>query len=269
MTQRGAAADPPGLCGLGLPSCCRAGTGTVSSERFPSRGLRIMHLEQHSLIQVCDLSENQIPVISPAIWPPRTRWGGGSASLPEHPPREGQSGLGLPGVLRGRLGRKCPRKRFWEGAEWQDASRTWRTQLRAGTSLCPTHPWRLGQDLESSNLCRDGYSCVPTHPWMSKPVARMDILVSHIPGCRDEGRTRRAPFLAGTWAGGGDGEEVTTPALPRGHPGSRDVPWPSREGRREQDPCFPPAGVAQRGAGAPSIPLPAPHSQLIKALPLF
>lgn len=62
-----------------------------------------MHLEQRSLIQVCDLSENQIPVISPAIWPcvcgPRTRedgpaavQGAGSgcrapASLPEHPPR--------------------------------------------------------------------------------------------------------------------------------------------------------------------------------------
>lgn len=74
VTQRGAAGQqliPPGCAGL--PSCCRAGTGTVSSERFPSRGLRIMHLEQHSLIQVCDLSENQIPVISPAIWPPRTR----------------------------------------------------------------------------------------------------------------------------------------------------------------------------------------------------
>lgn len=80
VTQRGAAGEqliPPGCAGPchcpGLPSCCQAGTGTVSSKRFPSRGLRIMHLEQHSLIQVGDLSENQIPVISPAIWPPCTR----------------------------------------------------------------------------------------------------------------------------------------------------------------------------------------------------
>lgn len=87
---------------VGLPSCSQAGPGTVSSKRFPSRGLRIMHLEQHSLIQVCDLSENQIPVISPAIWPcvcgprtggwTRTRAGGrvrtqGSSVRPRASPR--------------------------------------------------------------------------------------------------------------------------------------------------------------------------------------
>lgn len=250
-----AAADPPGLCGLcrrpGLPSCCRAGTGTVSSERFPSRGLRIMHLEQHSLIQVCDLSENQIPVISPAIWPPPTRGrpggrgaaagSGRGAPCPSRASPVGRTERAVgPWGGRRQPGKEMPQEAFLGG--------------RAGpgelspVSLCPTHPWmpRWGQDPESSNPRRD----IPVSP--------------HIPGC-----ARRAQLLAGTRAGGGDGEEVTTPALPRGHPGSRDVPWPSREGRREQDPSFPAAGVAQRGAGAPSIPLPAPHSQLIKALPLF
>lgn len=66
----------PGTARPGLPSCSQAGLGTVSFKRFPSWGLGIMHLEQHSLIQVCDLAENQIAVISPAIWPrvcsPRT-----------------------------------------------------------------------------------------------------------------------------------------------------------------------------------------------------
>lgn len=78
----------PGTTRPGLPSCSQAGPGTISFKRFPSRGLGIMHLEQHLLVQVCDLAENQIAVISPAIWPrvcgPRTGgWScaGGRAGL--------------------------------------------------------------------------------------------------------------------------------------------------------------------------------------------
>lgn len=60
-------------------------------------------------------------------------------------------------------------------------------------------------------------------------------------GCR----TRQEEGMARRWVPGS--------ALPWGHVGSRNVPgrW------------------LQCGPGPPSTPLPAPHSQLIKALPLF
>lgn len=86
-----------------------------------------MHLEQHSLIQVCDLSENQIPVISPAIWPPRTCWprvggsqegqGAGLCVTPRASSLscrwEGRAGCGVRGNCLGHPGQKMPEGAFW------------------------------------------------------------------------------------------------------------------------------------------------------------
>lgn len=196
-----AAADPPGLCGLcrrpGLPSCCRAGTGTVSSERFPSRGLRIMHLEQHSLIQVCDLSENQIPVISPAIWPPPTRGrpggrgaaagSGRGAPCPSRASPAGRTERAVgPWGGRRQPGKEMPQEAFLGG--------------RAGPGelsplqRCPCAPvphtsldattWAGPGELKPAQ----GYSCVPAHPW-KRPESSAP--------CRNTGRRRG-------WGGGDD-----------------------------------------------------------------
>lgn len=184
VTHRGTAGEqliPVGCagssCRLGLPSCCQAGAGSVSSERFPSRGLQIMHLEQHSLIQVCDLSENQIPVISPAIWPPRTR---------ERPGRRRRQ-LGGSGSRAA-----CPRASspscHGEGREVPGGG--------------------VGQKMPQGSLSGMGT------------------------GARGCGRHLESSAPGRDRAGGGDGGEVGTPALPRGQAGSRDTPGPSGEGRR-------------------------------------
>ncbi|XP_062484955.1 malonate--CoA ligase ACSF3, mitochondrial isoform X2 [Pezoporus occidentalis] len=76
------AADPPGAA-PGLTSCRRAGAGIVSCERFPCRGLRIMHLEPHSLIQNHFKTGSAGRMLVSLLFPfrclirdlPRCRWG--------------------------------------------------------------------------------------------------------------------------------------------------------------------------------------------------
>lgn len=197
-----------------------------------------MHLEQRSLIQVCDLSENQIPVISPAIWPcvcgPRTRedgpaavQGAGSgcrapASLPEHPPSIN------PSIPPSNAPSTTP-------------------------SIAPSTPRAMVGRAEGVRGTHTGGT-----PCRNRPGEHF----GDAPGCacaRREAGPRGQPCR--------DAEEVDTSSemAPEGRGRSR-----------------PPAGSVPvlvlgettgcsmaRGAGGPRSPLPTPHSQLIKALPLF
>lgn len=203
-----------------------------------------MHLEQRSLIQVCDLSENQIPVISPAIWPcvcgPRTRedgpaavQGAGSgcrapASLPEHPhsinpsipPSNAPSTTPsiAPSIPRAVVGR----------AEGVRGTHT-------GGTPCRNHP---GEHFGDAPGC----AC-----------ARREAGPRGQP-CRDseEVDTQGLPCL-GTWWQQGWPREAEEGPVPQQDPSSgrpRAAAWPG-------------------GLGGPRAPLPTPHSQLIKALPLF
>lgn len=219
---------------LGLPSCSQAGPGTVSSKRFPSRGLWIMHLEQRSLIQVCDLSENQIPVISPAIWPcvcgPRT--GGWTRSRAGG--RGRMQGSSIPPRATPRHHSKHPPKQ------------------------CPKHHPKHRPEHPPSHggESRGGQG----HPHLGAPPCR-NCPGEHFgdaPGCAcatREAGPRGQPCR--------DAEEVnTSPEMAPGGRGRSRPPAGSVLGEA--------AGCSMaRGAGGPRAPLPTPHSQLIKALPLF
>lgn len=217
------AADPLPLgcagsrCRPGLPSCCQAGTGTVSSERFPSRGLGIMHLEQHSLIQVCDLSENQIPVISLAIWPPRTQppapappgrqlRGSGCGVLPPCAPSLSCCGEGREGCGAARGGVRHAERRMPQGRLFgmvRDARGRGQDQPLTGMLQRPCAHTAVdagcGQDPDCAAPPRDALMSLWPHTAVRARMQAGLRVLSRQPGYSD---VPSSPHTHGCWEGG-------------------------------------------------------------------
>lgn len=153
-----------------------------------------MHLEQHLLVQVCDLAENQIAVISPAIWPrvcgPRT--GGWSCAGG----RAGLQGALLPSI-------------------------TTSITLSTILTITPSIPLSTTPTITQASPKRHPGPCWAGTAALGHPIQEMPV------GCFGGGaRCAGARRRAGPCRDAAPGRRRWMPgsALPWGHGGSRNVP---------------------------------------------